>query len=577
MSAGTARLQTPRVSLVMPNRNNEAVLEVVLQRLAYNTTYPDVELIVVDDGSSDGSLEILRRWRETGRFGGDFELLEREHRGVVAALNDGLEAATGEFVVQLDADASIETGSWIERMLGFIRSDDRIGVVTAKVVLDSGLLHTAGVTLVSEAGLHDRGTTIDEPVGRRTIHTRVQRPREGESPLEDRIAEVDSGIGCAMMYRRDVALAIGGYDPGFHPVWFDDLDLCIAFRARGYKVFYLPEVRVLHRVWERAPSRAEAPPPLRARALGRLRRGAGAMVPGAWREPIARRIGLDRPDAPQLERLAHHRAHWSQKWGWDLLNPDMEAVRARYGGTEVCWAAEPDRRRAGEEIIEAYQRSRAEREAAGEAEAGLRYLDRHGFLPPPSWATMAQYDHLLDAFEERGLHRLGGDVVEIGVLLGGGTYQLARLLERLAPERRVFAVDVFDPDVDQVASGFGPTMAQIYRSLLAGREQLDVYRAVVAGCANVVTLVGDSAEVELPTDAVAFAHIDGNHTPEYVRGDFERVWSRTLPGGVVALDDYGHDLPQVTATIDALREEHAGEVESFWTAGLKTAFLQRRA
>ena len=86
----------------MPNRDNAPVLDLVLDRLAANTTYPDVELVVVDDGSTDGSLEILRRWRDSGRFP-EFRLIEREHGGVVEALNAGLAAATGELVVQLDA------------------------------------------------------------------------------------------------------------------------------------------------------------------------------------------------------------------------------------------------------------------------------------------------------------------------------------------------------------------------------------------------------------------------------------------------------------------------------------------
>jgi GT2 family glycosyltransferase len=54
-------------------------------------------------------------------------------------------SASGEYVVQLDGDASIETPGWVERMLAFFERDERVGVVTAKVVLDNGLVHACGI------------------------------------------------------------------------------------------------------------------------------------------------------------------------------------------------------------------------------------------------------------------------------------------------------------------------------------------------------------------------------------------------------------------------------------------------
>jgi GT2 family glycosyltransferase len=343
----------PRVSLLLPNRDNGTILDVVLERLATNTTYPDVELVAVDDGSTDNSREVLRRWRDSGRFAG-FNLIEKEHSGVIETLNAGLHAATGEIVVQLDADASVETHGWVERMLEFFLSDDRIGLVTAKVIIDTGIVHALGVNLIGPDGLHDRGSRPTEPTGRRTLHSRVARVREGESPLEARIAEVDSGIGCCMMYRREDALSFGGYDDGFAPVWFDDLDVCLSIRRLGKKAFYLPDVRVLHRLSARA---AAAPKPTapRERAVAALRRRSGALVPPHLREAIGRRLGLDKPSPAHLERLRHHYAYWQEKWGWDPLRPDMDAIEARYGDTELWWARDPDRRRAGEEIVRAFE------------------------------------------------------------------------------------------------------------------------------------------------------------------------------------------------------------------------------
>ena len=339
---------TASVSLVIPNKNNEPALDLVLGRLAEHTTHPDVEVVVVDDGSTDGSREILRRWRDGGRFA-RFVLEERPASGVVVTLNRGLELASGEIVVQLDADATIETPGWLERMLAFFQSDERVGVLSPRVVFDHGEVHAFGVNIIGPEGLHDGGTRITEPVGRRTLHQHVERPAWREAPGGARPREVDTGIGCCMMYRRDDALAVGGYDLGFQPVWFDDLDLALSIRhRRERKAFVLPDVFVCHRVGLRNPRQ---PPSRREVAQARV----GALLPRRAKAAITARTGMGGPPPEHLARLRHHYAYWREKWGFDLLNPDMAAIAERYGGTEVCWALDPSRRAAGEEIIRRFE------------------------------------------------------------------------------------------------------------------------------------------------------------------------------------------------------------------------------
>jgi glycosyltransferase involved in cell wall biosynthesis len=340
---------SPRVSLLLPNRNNAPVLDLVLERLATNTQYGNVELVVVDDGSTDGSLEILRGWRDAERFP-ELRLVEREHSGVVDALNAGLAAATGDLIVQLDGDASIETQGWLDKMVAFFLSDERVGVVTAKIVFDWGEIHTCGVDVVGPTGFHDRGAMITEPAGRRTYHQRVVRCREDDCAGCDSIAEVDGGIGCCMMFRRDVALELGGYDPGWAPVWFDDLDLTMCIRRHGLKVFYLPQVRVVHHVGRRLADESAL-----RRARVAVRRRIGATLPPTMRRRISQGLDLDLPPRSTWARLEHHYAYWRQKWGFDMLNPDMEEVLERWGGTEVCWRYDRELREAGERIVAAYQ------------------------------------------------------------------------------------------------------------------------------------------------------------------------------------------------------------------------------
>jgi len=322
---------TPKVSLLIPNRNNEPALDLVFERLEEHTTYRDVQVVVVDDGSDDRSLEILRRWKDSGRFA-DFVLHEQPPSGVVVALNKGLELADGEVVVQLDADATVETPRWIELMLELLLSDERVGVVSPKVVFDSGHVHAFGVNIVGPEGLCDRGARITEPAGHRTLHQNVDRPPYEVAPYGDRIAEVDSGIGCCMMYRRADALAVGGYDMGFQPVWFDDLDLALSIRHKlSKKNFFTPDVFVTHRVGLR-DTRKDAPP-LRERVEARV----GALLPEKVKQRITERTGVGGGSPEHLERLRHHYAYWREKWGWDLLNPDMAEVRRRYEGSQLLW------------------------------------------------------------------------------------------------------------------------------------------------------------------------------------------------------------------------------------------------
>lgn len=341
----------PRVTLLMPNRDNAPLLDLVLGRLAENTTYHDFELLVVDDGSTDDSVGVLRRWRDSGRLR-QLRLIERDQSGVVDTLNAGLAAATGELVVQLDGDASVETPGWLEQMVEFFLSDERIGAVTAKVVLDTGEIHACGVDVVGPEGLHDGGTEITEPVGRRTYHQRVLRRREGDCEACLGATEVDGGMGCCMMYRCHVAREIGGYDRGFAPVWFDDLDLTLSLRRHGLKVFCLPDVRVIHHL-RRTSTAADVP--ARRRVAASVRAVASGLLPQRARLRVLRALQLDRPPREHRARLAHHYAYWREKWGFDMLNPDMAAVLERWGGTEVCWRYDDEMREAGERIVAAHQ------------------------------------------------------------------------------------------------------------------------------------------------------------------------------------------------------------------------------
>jgi GT2 family glycosyltransferase len=342
-------MSRPPVSLILPNKNNDPVLDLFFERLDANTDHRDFELIVVDDGSTDRSRAILQRWGDSGRFP-SFNVIEREPSGVIESLNAALAVASGEVVVRLDGDATIETPGWLGTMLDFHRSDPAIGVTVARIVFDSGLVHNFGMEIVTPEGLHDRGTRIAEPAGSRTLDINVERPPAAEAPGGDRVAEVDGAIGCCTMFARELADEIGGFDTVWNPVAFEDFDFALSARRLGRKVFFLPDVDVTHRVSLRNPRDGNR----KELWMWRARRAVGDYVPLALRRRVARAAKIADHDPARVALLERHYASWQRKWGWDPLNPDLDAILARWGGTEVCWRYDDGRRAAGERIAAAW-------------------------------------------------------------------------------------------------------------------------------------------------------------------------------------------------------------------------------
>ncbi len=181
------------------------------------------------------------------------------------------------------------------------------------------------------------------------------------------------------------------------------------------------------------------------------------------------------------------------------------------------------------------------------------------FRRPPLALDFVGYEVLVDFIREKSLHRLDGDLVEIGAFMGGGTAKLARFAAGYG--KRIFAIDIFDPAADTTKSRDGTPMSQIYLAYLEGGSQRDAYRNAIRGLDNVVTIDEDSSSVSFPPEQrFVFGFIDGNHRPEYVQNDFDLVWPSLVPGGALGFHDYNSELPEVTACIDRIVAGHAAEI-----------------
>jgi O-antigen biosynthesis protein len=206
--ADAERGSWPRVSVVVCACNAAGTIDDCLSSLG-RLTYPDVEIIVVDDGSSDGTGGLARRYPFA-------RVLEIPNGGLSAARNVGLHAATGEIVAYTDADVRVDA-DWLTYLV--------------QPLLTTNVVGSGGPNVVPE----------DDPWIAQCVGRAPGAPTH--VMLDDRVAE--HVPGCNMAFRREALLAIGGFDPIYVRAG-DDVDVCWRLQARGGRIGFAPAAWVWH-------------------------------------------------------------------------------------------------------------------------------------------------------------------------------------------------------------------------------------------------------------------------------------------------------------------------------------------
>ena len=203
-----ARQAWPRVSVVVCAYNAAATLEDCLGSLE-RLTYPDVELLLVNDGSRDRTSEIAHRHPRV-------RVIDVPNGGLSAARNVGLNHATGDIVAYTDADTRVDR-DWLTYLVQPFLTSDVVGSGGPNVVPD------------------------DDPPMAQCIARAPGGPTH--VLLDDRTAE--HVPGCNMAFRRDALVAIGGFNPVYLRAG-DDVDVCWRLQARGWKIGFASSALVWH-------------------------------------------------------------------------------------------------------------------------------------------------------------------------------------------------------------------------------------------------------------------------------------------------------------------------------------------
>jgi GT2 family glycosyltransferase len=186
-------------------------------------TYPNFEIIVVDNASKDETPQIVDRYRGFVR-----SVRLEKNRAVAGGYNAGAEVAKGEYLVFMNADTIPQPG-WLEALVDPMIRDETIGMTTSRILLEKTphLINTCGNDVTWTGLTVCRG--MGEPA------ERWQTPGE--------VAAV-SGAACAI--RRDVFESVGGFDETFE-FYLDDTDLSLRAQLAGYRIWYAPASRIYHR------------------------------------------------------------------------------------------------------------------------------------------------------------------------------------------------------------------------------------------------------------------------------------------------------------------------------------------
>ncbi|MCU0293973.1 MAG: glycosyltransferase family 2 protein [Thermoanaerobaculaceae bacterium] len=225
-----------RMSVVVVNWNGRAELDVCLGSLAAQS-HAELEVIVVDNGSTDGSVELVRE----GRAGTAVTLIEAgENLGFAEGCNRGIRASHAEWVCMLNNDA-VADPRWAESLaVAAGRVGARCGMLQSLMLYQArpGIINSTGIELNTDGGGSDRWEGRPRP--------RVLEP-----------AEIFCPTAGAAAYRRamleEVALGAGYFDAA-HFLYFEDMDLGWRARLAGWSAMLVPEAVVHHR-WHGSSNR----------------------------------------------------------------------------------------------------------------------------------------------------------------------------------------------------------------------------------------------------------------------------------------------------------------------------------
>ncbi len=217
-------LKRPKVSIIIPTKDKADQLKRCIESIESKTTYRNFEVIIVDNASTElKSLEYLKT--------SPCKVIQYAQKFNFSKINNlAAHHATGEYLFLLNDDTQVISPDWLEAMLEHAQREE-VGVVGAKLLYPNGLTQHAGVVLEGNCARH--------------IHRFISLSEHGYYGMADVVRNFNVVTGACLMIRKSVFEEVGGFEESLDII-YNDVDLCLKVRSRGYLIVYTPYAVLYH-------------------------------------------------------------------------------------------------------------------------------------------------------------------------------------------------------------------------------------------------------------------------------------------------------------------------------------------
>ena len=222
------------ISIIIVNWNTKDLLQQCLKSI-YKYCLTKFEIIVVDNGSHDGSVEMINE-----QFKDIVLIANQDNLGFAQANNQAIKVANGDYILLLNSDTYFIEDS-ITKMLDFIMTDKAIGVVSCQLIYPHGRIQYScrGFPTPSALFYFSIGLSL-------LFKNKKYSSWKMEYFSHDKTIEVEQPMMSVMLISRDCLNRVGLLDENF-PIYFNDVDWCYRVKKdSNYKIYFFAETKVVH-------------------------------------------------------------------------------------------------------------------------------------------------------------------------------------------------------------------------------------------------------------------------------------------------------------------------------------------